>query len=68
MEVDQKEKRDALRFAALLSKSNDSENGNAHKIWAQEIVILLDELYPEEPLIKLYAFRCVKILCGSFRG
>lgn len=28
---------------------------NAHKIWAQEIVILLNELYPEDTLIKLYA-------------
>lgn len=41
---DQKEKRDALRFADLLSKSNDPEKANAHKIWAQEIVILLNEL------------------------
>ena len=52
---DQKEKRDALRFADLLSKSNDPEKANAHKIWAQEIVILLNELYPEDTLIKLYA-------------
>lgn len=52
---DQKEKRDALRFADLLSKSNDPERANAHKIWAQEIVILLNELYPEDTLIKLYA-------------
>lgn len=52
---DQKEKRDALRFADLLSKSNDPERANAHKIWVQEIVILLNELYPEDTLIKLYA-------------
>lgn len=52
---DQKERRDALRFADLLSKSNDPEKANAHKIWAQEIVILLNELYPEDTLIKLYA-------------
>ncbi len=48
-------KRDALRFADLLSKSNDPVKANAHKIWAQEIVILLNELYPEDTLIKLYA-------------
>lgn len=48
---DQKEKRDALRFADLLSKSNDPEKANAHKIWAQEIVILLNELHPEDTLI-----------------
>lgn len=52
---DQKEKRDALRFADLLSKSNDPEKANEHKIWAQEIVILLNELYLEDQLIKLYA-------------
>ena len=52
---DQKEKRDALRFADLLSKSNDLEKASEHKIWAQEIVILLNELYPDDPLIKLYA-------------
>ena len=52
---DQKEKRDALRFADLLSKSNDPEKANVHKIWAQEIVILLNELYPDDTLIKLYA-------------
>jgi hypothetical protein len=51
----EKEKRDALRFADLLSKSNDPEKASAHKIWAQEIVILLNELYPEDSLIKLYA-------------
>ena len=50
-----KERRDALRFADLLSKSNDPEKVSAHKIWAQEIVILLNELYPEDSLIKLYA-------------
>ena len=55
MPFDDKEKRDALRFADLLSKSNDPEKANAHKIWAQEIVILLNELYPEDSLIKLYA-------------
>lgn len=55
MEFDKKEMRDALRFADLLAKSNDPEKASAHKIWAQEIVILLNELYPEHPLIKLYA-------------
>ena len=60
---DQKEKRDALRFADLLSKSNDPEKANAHKIWAQEIVILLNELYPEDTLIKLYAGDVFSSIC-----
>jgi superfamily II DNA/RNA helicase len=52
---DQKEKRDILRFADILSKSNDLVKANSHKIWAQEIVILMNELYSEDPMIKLYA-------------
>ena len=55
MEFDKKEMQDALRFADLLAKSNDPEKASAHKIWAQEIIILLNELYPEHSLIKLYA-------------
>ena len=54
-EFSDKEMRDALRFADLLCKSNDPEKANNHKIWAQEIVILLNELYPDHTLIKLYA-------------
>ena len=34
----------ALRFADILSKSAYTENSEAHKIWAQEIVILLNIL------------------------
>lgn len=46
---------DALRFADILSKSNHPEYSTNHKMWAQEIVILLNELYPDNPLVKLYA-------------
>lgn len=46
---------DALRFADILSKSNHPEHSTNHKMWAQEIVILLNELYPNNPLVKLYA-------------
>lgn len=37
-----KEKADVLRFADILSKSNDLEKSDAHKIWAQEIAILMN--------------------------
>ena len=37
---------DALRFADLLSKSTDKEKSDRHKVWAQEIVALLNTLYP----------------------
>lgn len=50
-----KEKTDILRFADILSKSNDPEKADAHKIWAQEIAILMHELYPHDSLINLYA-------------
>ena len=33
---------DALRFADILSKSNHPERKDAQKMWAQEIVILLN--------------------------
>lgn len=39
MPFDQKEKRDALRFADLLSKSNDPEKANAHKIGSSGIPV-----------------------------
>jgi hypothetical protein len=50
-----KEKTDILRFADILSKSNDPEKADAHKIWAQEIAILMHELYPQDSLVNLYA-------------
>lgn len=45
----------ALRFADLLSKSNHSTRSDTHKMWAQEIVILLNQLYGDNALVKLYA-------------
>lgn len=47
--------KDALRFADLLSKSTHPTNSDSHKMWAQELVILLNELHPEDSLVKLYA-------------
>ena len=50
-----KEKVDILRFADLLSKSNDPKYSDRHKIWAQEIVILMGELYANDSIVKVYA-------------
>lgn len=44
---------DVLRFADILSKST-SEMSDAHKNWAQEIVVILYTLYPENKIVKLY--------------
>ncbi|MCC8137614.1 MAG: DEAD/DEAH box helicase [Clostridiales bacterium] len=46
---------DALRFADILSKSTHPEHSVNHKMWAQEIVILLNELYPNNSLVRFYA-------------
>ena len=58
---------DALRFADLLSKSNDPEASARHKMWAQEIIVLLNELYPDNSLVKLYAGSVFSSV-GNHRG
>ena len=62
-----KEKADILRFADILSKSNDLEKADSHKIWAQEIAILMNELYPDDALVKAYA-GCVFSSVGNHKG
>ena len=47
--------KDALRFADLLSKSTHPTKSDEHKMWAQEIIILLNEIEEDNPLVKLYA-------------
>lgn len=46
---------DALRFADLLSKSNSPSKSEQHKMWAQEIVVLLNALYPNNEEIRVVA-------------
>ena len=46
---------DALRFADLLSKSNSPSKVEQHKMWSQEIVVLLNALYPENDEIRVVA-------------
>lgn len=58
---------DALRFADILSKSNYPERSDAHKMWAQEIIILLNQLHSENPLVKLYAGSVFSSI-GNHRG
>lgn len=47
--------KDVLRFADLLSKSTHPIRSDVHKMWAQELMILLNEINEENPLVKLYA-------------
>lgn len=57
----------ALRFADILSKSAFTENADAHKIWAQEIIILLNILYPEDERIKPFLGSVLSAV-GNYRG
>lgn len=43
-----------LRFADLLSKSSDGTKGDFHKNIAQNIVCIIEKMYPQYPLNKLY--------------
>lgn len=67
----------ALRFADLLSKSTHAENKDRHKMWAQEIIILLNALYPDNEDVKFYAgsvfantgnYQARKIIESNFAG
>lgn len=58
---------DALRFADILSKSTNPKKADIHKIWAQEIVALLQNLYPQNPTIEYY-LGSVLTNTGNFYG
>ena len=57
----------ALRFADLLSKSTHETKADEHKMWAQEIVTILLELYPENEDVSYYAGSVLSSV-GNFRG
>lgn len=57
----------ALRFADLLSKSTCPQNKDKHKMWAQEIVVLLHELYPENEDVSMVA-GSVLSYTGNYQG
>lgn len=58
---------DALRFADLLSNSTHPTKGDAHKIMAQEMVALLQEMYPEDERISYYLSDVLSNI-GNYRG
>lgn len=57
----------ALRFADILSKSVHTQNEETHKLWAQEIVVLLSALRPDDELIQYY-LGSVLTSVSNFRG
>lgn len=58
---------DALRFADILSKSTVKEKVDSHKNWAQEIVALLDCLYPNSDKIQYY-LGSILTYTGNYYG
>ena len=58
---------DALRFADLLSKSTDPTRSELHKVWAQEIVALLNALYPQNKSVKFIMGSVLTNVC-NYRG
>ena len=57
----------SLRFADILSKSTHKQKSDAHKMWAQEIVTLLRELYPDDTDVQFY-IGAVLTNVGNYRG
>lgn len=58
---------DALRFADLLSKSTGTQQSDSHKLLGQEIVALLNYIYPENKKIE-YFMGSVLSNAGNYRG
>lgn len=58
---------DALQFADILSKSNHPVKCDLHRMWAQEIILLLTELYPENQTAKIYMSSVLET-AGNYRG
>ena len=58
---------DALRFADILSKSTSPTEAENHKTWAQEMISLLNEIYPNNDKLK-YVAGSVYTNTGNLRG
>lgn len=58
---------DVLRFADLLSKSDDPKKAESHHTWAQEIIALAEELYGETALLKVYKDSILSST-GNYQG
>ena len=58
---------DLLSFADLLSKSTGTKNSGLHKVWSQQIIALLDKLFPKEYKINFFKYS-ILTSCGNFQG
>lgn len=59
--------KDALRFADILSKSMHSKKADKHRVWAQEIITMLDFVYPNDKDIA-YVAGSVLTSVGNYQG
>ena len=59
--------KDALRFADLLAKSTLPDKRDEHRLWGQELVILLSIVYPEDLVVKYYLGSVLSTV-GNYRG
>lgn len=64
---EEKKLSDLLRFADILSKSTCPKNAGMHKVWSQQIIVLLGKLYPQDYRIKFYRFS-ILTACNNFQG
>ena len=59
--------KDSLLFADLLAKASIPEKRDRHRLWGQELVILLSIAYPENSSIKYY-LGSILWTVGNYRG
>ncbi len=59
--------KDALQFADLLAKSTLLEKRDKHRLWGQELVILLSIVYAEDSLVRYYLGSILSTV-GNYRG
>ena len=57
----------ALRYADILSKSTLEPNAEKHRLWGQEIAVLLSVLYPNDKSVEYYLGSILSQL-GNYRG
>lgn len=58
---------DLLSFADLLSKSTGTKNSGLHKTWSQQIIALLEKLYPKNNKIYILKYSILNS-CSNFLG
>lgn len=60
-------KEHALKFADILSKSAGIDRSEIHRSWAQEIVSLMNAIYPDDQMVRAYASSVLATI-GNYRG